>query len=402
LPGAMQQPRGTRRESNREFIARYLLNPTLVLSIYCLAAVILTLVKLAPGSFEQNGFHYHPLQNFAIFRNSFFHLIHHQDLYARFDAEQWDLYRYSPTFALLFAPFAVLPYGLGAVLWNGLNALALLWAIRSIPIGDEHTKMLVLWFVFLSTLNSISNAQSNALMAGLMLGAWNAQERKRPALSSFLIVLSVFVKLFGVFALLPCLLCQGRKRLLIYATAWGAIMAALPLVAVQPAQLLALYRGWYATVEAFSEARLGLSVMGFLRAWFHLELPQTYVVLAGAFILLAVALRGPRHDPRFRLLAAASVLIFVTIFNYAAESPTFVLAVTGCALWYFFQARTPANLALLVAVFLFTSLSSTDLVPRALRREFLETYVIKAVPCILVWIKLQYDMLRFDESNGLS
>jgi len=32
---------------------------------------------------------------------------------------------------------------------------------------------------------------------------------------------------------------------------------------------------------------------------------------------------------------------------------------------------------------------------RALRREFLETYVIKAVPCILVWIKLQYDMLRF-------
>jgi hypothetical protein len=356
----MQQPRGTARE----FIVRSLLSPTLVLSIYCLAAVIATLVKLAPGTFEQNGFHYEPLQNFAIFRNSFFHLIHHQDLYARFDAEQWDLYRYSPTFALLFAPFAVLPYGLGAVLWNLLNALALLWAIRSLPIGLDRTKMLVLGFVSLSMLNSVSNAQSNALMAGLMLGAWNAQERKNPALSSFLIVLSVFVKLFGVFALLPCLLCQGRKKLLAFIVGWGAIMAALPLLAVPPAQLLALYRGWYATVRAFSEARLGLSVMGFLRAWFHLEIPQTYVVLAGALILIAVALRGPRRDPRFRLLAAASVLIFVTIFNYAAESPTFVLAVTGCALWYFFQARTPANLALLIAVFLFTCLSSTDLVPR--------------------------------------
>jgi hypothetical protein len=179
-------------------------------------------------------------------------------------------------------------------------------------------------------------------------------------------------------------------------------MAALPLIAVPPAQLLTLYRGWYATVRAFAEARLGLSVMGFLRGWFHLEIPQNYVVLAGALILLAVALRGPRRDPRFRLLTAASVLIFVTIFNYAAESPTFVLAVTGCALWYFFQARTPANLALLIAVFLFTCLSSTGLVPRALRREFLETYVIKAVPCILVWIKLQYDLLRFDENNALS
>jgi len=394
----MQQPRGT----PREFIARSLLNPTLVLSIYCLAAVIATLVKLAPGPFEQNGFHYQPLQNFAIFRNSFFHLIHHQDLYARFDAEQWDFYRYSPTFALLFAPFALLPYGLGAVLWNLLNALALWWAIRSLPIGVDRTKMLVLGFVSLSMLNSVSNAQSNALMAGLMLGAWNAQERKSPALSSFLIVLSVFVKLFGGFALLPCLLCQGRKRLLAFIVGWGAIMAALPLLAVPPAQLLALYHGWYATVQAFSEARLGLSVMGFLRAWFHLEIPQIYVVLAGALILLAVALRGPRRDPRFRLLAAASVLIFVTIFNYAAESPTFVLAVTGCALWYFFQARTPANLALLIAVFLFTSLSSTDLVPRALRREFLETYVIKAIPCILVWIKLQHDLLRFDENNALS
>ena len=387
----MHQPRGT----PREFIVRSLLSPTLVLSIYGLATIIATLVKVAPGPFEQNGVHYDPLQDFAIFRNSFFHLIHHQDLYARFDAEQWDLYRYSPTFALLFAPFAVLPYGLGAVLWNLLNALALFWAVRSLPIGVDRTKMLVLWFVLLSVLNSVSNAQSNALMAGLMLGAWNARERKNPALSSFLIVLSVFVKLFGVCALLPCLLAQGRKKLLAYTTAWGLIMAALPLIAVAPAQLLALYQGWYATVRAFSEARLGLSVMGFLRAWFHLEIPQPYVVLAGALILIAVALRGPRRDPRFRLLAAASVLIFVTIFNYAAESPTFVLAVAGCALWYFFQARTPANFALVIAVFLFTCLSSADLVARALRRQFLETYVIKAVPCILVWIKLHYDMLRF-------
>jgi hypothetical protein len=142
--------------------------------------------------------------------------------------------------------------------------------------------------------------------------------------------------------------------------------------------------------------------MGFLRAWLHLEIPQNYVVLAGAIIMTGVALRGAMREVRFRLLVMASVLIFVTIFNYAAESPTFVLAVTGCALWYFFQARTTANLVLLILVFLFTCVSSTDLVPRALRREYLETYVIKAIPCILVWIKLQYDLLRFDQSNALS
>jgi hypothetical protein len=223
-----------------------------------------------------------------------------------------------------------------------LNAAALYWAVRGLVSGADRTKMLVLWFAFLSMLNAISNAQSNALMAGLMIGAWNAQERKNPAVASFLVVLSVFVKLFGVFALIPCLLSGGRRRLLAYAAGWGVVMAALPLVAVRPAELVALYQGWYATVRAFSEARLGLSVMGFLRAWLHLEIPQNYVVLAGAIIMTGVALRGAMREVRFRLLVMASVLIFVTIFNYAAESPTFVLAVTGCALWYFFQARTTA------------------------------------------------------------
>jgi hypothetical protein len=33
-------------------------------------------------------------------------------------------------------------------------------------------------------------------------------------------------------------------------------------------------------------------------------------------------------------------------------------------------------------------LASTDLVPRALRREFLEPYVVKALPCIAVWLKI--------------
>ena len=187
-----------------------------------------------------------------------------------------------------------------------------------------------------------------------------------------------------------------------YAAGWTVALGALPLIAMTPAQLLDLYRGWLQTVRAFSEARLGLSVMGALRAWFHLEIPQSYVVLAGVLVLASVALRGPVCDPRFRLLAAASVLIFATIFNYAAESPTFVLAVTGCALWYFFQPRTAANRVLLIAVFVLTCLSSTDLVPRALRREYLEAYVIKAIPCILVWIKLQYDLLRFNAGNALS
>ena len=103
--------------------------------------------------------------------------------------------------------------------------------------------------------------------------------------------------------------------------------------------------------------------MGFLKSWLHLNPPSNYVVAAGAVILIATSLLN-RHS---RILVMASVLIFVTIFNYAAESPSYVIAVSGVALWYFSPTPHRVNLALLAATFLFTMLASTDLIPRSLR-----------------------------------
>jgi Glycosyltransferase family 87 len=368
----------------RRTLADCLLHPNCVLAVYCIAAVVATIIKLAPGPFEQNGFHYQPLQNFAIFRNAFYHLIHHQNLYAQFQFEQWDFYRYSPAFALLFAPFALLPYQIGAVLWNMLNAAALYWAVRSVPSLDQRPKMLALWFMFLAMLNSVANAQSNALVAAFMIAAWSAEEREKPDLSALFIVLATSIKLFGVFALLPCLLGRARKQLIGYTAAWTAIFALAPLLALSWNELGLLYRNWYATLLAFNQARVGISLMGFLKAWLHLDLPANYIVATGAVVLIASALWG--RQPR--VIVLASVLIFVTIFNYAAESPSYVIAVAGVALWYFSQPRTAANLALLAATFLLSELASTDLVPRPLRREFLEPYVVKALPCIAVWLKI--------------
>ncbi len=375
-----------------------LLHPNCVLAVYCIAAIVATIIKLAPGTFEQNGFHYQPLQNFAIFRNAFYHLIRHQNLYAQFQFEQWDFYRYSPAFALLFAPFALLPYQIGAVLWNLLNAAALYWAVRSVPSLDQRPKMLALWFMFLAMLNSVANAQSNALVAAFMIAAWSAEEREKPDLSALFIVLATSIKLFGVFALLPCLLGRARKQLLGYTAAWAAVFALMPLLAVSWNELGLLYRNWYATLLAFNQARLGISVMGFLKAWLHLNPPANYVVAAGALVLIASALRA--RQPR--ILVLASVLIFVTIFNYAAESPSYVIAVAGVALWYFSQPRTTANLALLAATFLLSELASTDLVPRSLRREFLEPYVVKALPCIAVWLKLVMSSIPLNRERNSS
>jgi hypothetical protein len=375
--------------SPRRTLADCLLHPNLVLAVYCLAAIIATIVKLAPGPFEQNGFRYQPLQNFTIFRNSFYHLIHHQNLYAQFQFEQWDFYRYSPAFALLFAPFALLPYEIGAVLWNLLNAAALFWAVRSVPSLDQRPKMLALWFMFLPMLNSVENAQSNALVAALMIAAWSAEEREKPDLSALLIVLATFIKLFGIFGLLPCLVGRARKQLVGYTAAWAAVFALAPLLVVSWNELGLLYSNWYSTLLAFNQARMGISVMGFLHAWLHVDLPANYVVAAGALILIAVALLGRQS----RIIVLASVLIFVTIFNYAAESPSYVIATAGVALWYFSQPRTALNTVLFTATFMLSILASSDLIPHSIRHDFVEQYVVKALPCIAIWLRIEMEPL---------
>ena len=89
----------------------------------------------------------------------------------------------------------------------------------------------------------------------------------------------------------------------------------------------------------------------------------------------------------------ASVMVWVVIFNHRAESPTFIIAITGVAIWYYSQNQKTENYVLLVLAFVFTTLSPTDLFPRFIRNEWMKPYVVKAVPCILIWAKITYDLL---------
>ena len=90
----------------------------------------------------------------------------------------------------------------------------------------------------------------------------------------------------------------------------------------------------------------------------------------------------------------ASVLIWVVIFNHKAESNTFVLASCGVALWYFAADRSKFHHILLIASILLVTLSPTDLFPRYIRGELIVPYKLKALPPILVWLALQWELLR--------
>src|SRR5438270_8195721 len=100
------------------------------LSITPLTLLYVAIALMVLALTAQRSFYPHDHWTFWIFRASFWHLLHQQDLYARYGRH--DLFKYSPTAALLFAPIAVPPFALALLIWNAVNAGALVYALRRI------------------------------------------------------------------------------------------------------------------------------------------------------------------------------------------------------------------------------------------------------------------------------
>jgi hypothetical protein len=345
-------------------------------------------------TFEDNPRLYTCYNNYVIFKQSFSHLIEGKDLYILYLEEQWDLFKYSPAFALLFGLFAYLPDPLGLTLWAVLNATVLFYSVYYLPHIDKRTKGIILIFVFSETLTTLQNEQSNALIAGLLIFTFGFLERRKYWLASFCIVSTIFIKLFGIVGLALYLLYPGKVKLTYTTLLWTAVFILLPLLVVDQQQFVLLYKSWANMLSNDHSISDGLSVIGWLKTWFNWQVNKTYVSLVGVALFCIPLLRLKAYDNyQYRILILASILIWVVIFNHRAESPTFIIAISGVALWYFSQEQSKVNLFLLILALIFTGLSSTDLFPKFVRDQYVWPYVLKAVPCILVWGKILYDLM---------
>jgi hypothetical protein len=371
-------------------------NVQIVLIAYIVIAVIATAQDIFGGlkTYLPEGPAYLRYNNFRIFKLSFFHLIQGKDIYQLFPAEHWDLYKYSPAFALCFGILSWMPDPIGLLLWNLINSLCLYFGIRLLPNISNERKSWILLFSLLEMLLSIQNTQSNGLMAGLIVLAFALAERSKYVWSTLCIVFSFYIKIYGILALVFYLFYPGKLRLAAWTIFWMVFFAFLPLVAVSTHQLGFLYHSWLSLLLNDRSASIGVSLMGIMDTWFHLAYLKNVVTIAGVllFVLPLVHIRRYR-DYTFRILYLASVLIWMVIFNHKAESPTFVIVTAGIGIWYFSQRRDNFNLTLLILSFFLISMSVSDLVPAPVRNDFVRPYGIKAVMGIVIWFKILYEQL---------
>lgn len=375
-------------------------NTLLVLFLFLAILASIQSVLLGLKTFQPDGPLYTHYNNYVIFKQSFFHLIQQKDLFILYPAEHWDLYKYSPTFSLFFGLFAYLPDVVGLSLWNVLNALILFFGVKALPHFSDKQKALILLIVVLELMTSLQNAQSNAMMAGLIIWAFAALERRQYLAATLFIMATVYIKIFGLVAMALFLFYPRKDKLAVYSAAWAVLLFVLPLVVVSWDQLLFLYRSWGHMLQDDHSASYGFSVMGWLSTWFGFNANKLAVLGAGVVLFCAPLLRFHMYSNLlFRTLCLCSILIWVIIFNHKAESATFVIAMSGIAIWFFMQEKWCwENTALLVLAIVFTSLSPTDLFPRFIRKGILEPYVVKVVPCILIWAKIVWEMLRLPKA----
>ena len=86
--------------------------------------------------------------------------------------------------------------------------------------------------------------------------------------------------------------------------------------------------------------------------------------------------------------------MMTVLFSTGSENSGYIIAVIGVAIWYTAAPwqRSRCDMALMVYVFFFCTMAHSDLMPRFVREEWMKPYGLKALPVVLVWLKLCYEM----------
>ena len=328
--------------------------------------------------------------NFLIFRSAFDHLLVGADMYALHPAEHADLFKYSPTFALAFAPFRMLPYAPALLAWNLLNVMLIYAGLRMILEPGE--RLAAVQLTALGLVTTLDGTQSNGLVAATILLAFAAFERRRLGLAATAITAGILIKLFPAAALALAAPRRDRLKFALVFAAIFALFVAAPLLVTSARELVGQHQSWY-EMGAVDALDRGGSVMRLLHLVVGYDGPNWPVQLAGTAMLLAPLARDRWSDARHRKLFLASLLLYSVIFNHKAEQPSFVIAMVGVAIWYAVKPRSLARDVLAGAVILATVPMLLAVAIPWLPGGITPALLMTSAACTAVWFGIQAELL---------
>ena len=360
-----------------------------LLWLWTLLPIIATVFKL------------HRNNNYLIFRGVFWHTVNQTSLYGAYPDEYFDVNHYGPLFALVVAPFAVMPVWLGMLFWNVALSLCLYVAISSSQLKYKQ-QIFIYWFCAETLLTSLFMQQFNIAIAAIIIASYFLIERERDFWAAFLIVLGTFVKLYGVVGLAFFFFSKHKGRFVLSLLLWAVVLFVAPMLISNADYVIGQYHEWYVTLlekngENLQSIAQNISLLGMVRRITGNLLYSDLWLIAPALVLFFIPyFRFSQYrNAMFRQTYLASVLLFVVLFSTGSESSSYIIAISGACIWYLSAPwqRNRWDVVFMVLVLMISGFGSSDLYPRCIRHDLIQVYSLKALPCTLVWLKLCYEMM---------
>ncbi len=355
--------------------------------LWMLLAVIATLMK------------FHKCNNFLIFRYVYWHTIEQNPLYTAYP-EYFDTNHYGPFFSLVVAPFAIPPVPLGLFLWTVALTFALYYAVRKLTL--EHKKLIfIYWFCTHELLTGIFMSQFNVVIVAIILATFYCIEKEKDVWAAFFIMLGTFVKLYGIVGLAFFFFSKHKTRFILSLIVWAVVMFLAPMLISSPDYILSQYAAWWESLSSKNDQNMfalmqNVSLLGMVRKISQVATYSDLWIMVPGLVLFGLPyLRiGQYKYKAFRYTLMASVLLFVVLFSTGSESSSYIIALVGVAIWYVAVPwkRTKWDIGLMVFALILTSFSPSDLFPAFIRKEYVQPYALKALPCVLIWLKLTYEI----------
>lgn len=360
--------------------------------IHCLWFLLAAFAVIAEMSRGLTG-----IDNYLIFEGVFKHVVQEKYLFSYYPEEYVSFNNYGPAFSLVIAPFALLPTYLGCFLWAMANAAALFIALKMLPV-EEKQKIILYWIVLIEMMTSIHSVQFNPMFTAFFIFTFVFTLRGKDWIATFFIALGILTKLYGIAGLAFFFFSKNKFQFILSLLVWLTVIVAAPILYSSYDYIVQSYEDWYYQIIRRNQQNIDnsrtagmqdISVPGMIRRIFKYYGPIDFPIIAVAGVLFGIPLLKKQNQDQayFKLYYLALVLISVVIFSSAAESPTFVIAVTGAAVWFITQQQpysTKVKVTLWL-LFLLTILSPTDLIPPYIRINFILAYSLKALPCFIIW-----------------
>jgi len=246
-------------------------------------------------------------------------------------------------------------------------------------------------------------SQFNIIIAAIIIASFYCIEKDITA--ACFIMIGTFVKLYGIVGLAFFFFSKHKVKFVAALIGWAALFFVLPMAITSPEYIIDQYKEWHVSLAGknmenmFSNMQ-NQSLLGLVRKISHVSTySDLWLIVPGILLFCYPYLRIRQYgNLAFRYAFLASVLMFVVLFSTGSESSTYIIALLGVTLWYVTAPwkRSRWDVALMVFAFILTSMSPSDLFPAFIRKNYVQPYALKALPCVLIWFKLVYEMMTKD------